>query len=267
MESMRRQVEFLTLENERLQKDLKESLSNLDSTRSAFEKVDDEDGMERAAQLSTLTLDVQRAASETSKIHRKHQAASSTPIKTGKPSVQTAPLLQFSPRDLPPAVDKYSNDFDFALKPQQQHQQHQQPPVPPPLPIYNGELIQAPYSKSTLQKQSVLQDVQPVSPSQSEVSSHALESHSKRVPQVSDVKLESSVVTLAAVIHSSNSSAEPLAAKEAAAQQLGATASIAVPSISSGIMKAARPPSAGAVSERSQSSESSTFSVGEANEG
>lgn len=263
MESMRRQVEYLTLENDRLQKALKDSLSSVDSANGANKNFDeDEDGMERVAQLSTLTLDAQRP-SALSHALRKVQETPSLPRKTAMPSAQAAPLLHFTPGSVQPAQDKYSSDFDFSLKPQQQ------PPIPPPLPIYNGEILQAPYS-APMQKQSSVKDHLQVKSSTAEaLPSLPSSSHSGSV--VCTDNQESHVHVHTTTIPTPQSSAAPALSMQKVYRQPSFTAATVVPSISVGVVKAAqvsRPPSAGdRTSDRSQNSERSAFSASEANEG
>lgn len=264
MESMRRQVEYLTLENDRLQKALKDSLSSADSANGANKSFDEDgDGMERVSQLSTLTLDAQRPSSEASHIPRKSQETSSLPHRTAMPSVQAAPLLHFTPGSVQPVHDKYSNDFDFSLKPQQQ------PPIPPPLPIYNGEILQAPYSAS-MQKQSSVKDHLQVKSSTAEtLPFHPASSLSASVISRA-ANQEASAPAPTAAIQPPRSSAASALSMLKADRQPSFTAPSAVPSISVGVVKAAqvsRPPSAGdRASDRSQNSESA-FSASEANEG
>ena len=263
MESMRRQVEYLTLENDRLQKALKDSLSTADSANGANKSFDDDgDGMERVAQLSTLTLDAQRPSSESSQIPRKSQETSSLPHRTAMPSVQAAPLLHFTPGSVQPAHDKYSNDFDFSLKPQQQ------PPIPPPHPIYNGELLQAPHPSGPQKQASIKNDFQ--SHSRAEIVSHASDLQSGRASAGRAAKLELSVDASSAASQASHLSVDSLASKPKTDLQPSAAAA-AVPAIAVNMVNAAqvaRPPSAGdRASDRSQNSERSTFSVSEANEG
>ncbi len=260
MESMRRQVEHLTLENERLQRALKDSLSSADSTSGANRNFDEDgDGMERVAQLSTLTLDAQRPSSESSHIPRKAQQTSSLPHRTAMPTVQAAPLLHFAPGSVLPAHDKYSNDFDFSLKPQQQ------PPIPPPLPIYNGEILQAPYSTS-MQKQSSVKD-QVKSSTADALPLQSFSSNSHTASVVRAANQEAPMPAPSAAIQASYSSA----ASALSMQKPSLTAATVVPSISVGVVKSAqasRPPSAGdRASDRSQNSERSAFSASEANEG
>ena len=264
MESMRRQVEYLTLENDRLQKALKDSMSTADSANGANKSFDDDgDGMERVAQLSTLTLDAQRPSSESSQIPRKSQETSSLAHRTAVPSVQAAPLLHFTPGSVQPAHDKYSNDFDFSLKPQQQ------PPIPPPLPIYNGEILQAPYSAS-MQKQSSIKDHLQVKSSTAEtIPFHPATSLSASVIRAANQEAPAPAPT--AAIQAPRSSAASALSVQKADRQPSSTAPSLVPSISVGVVKAAqvsRPPSAGdRASDRSQNSERSAFSASEANEG
>jgi hypothetical protein len=255
MESMRRQVEYLTLENERLQSQLKEALASADSPGAGnWNDDEDGDGMERAVQLSTLTLYAQRSSSASSKIPRKAQETHGLLVKAGMPSVQAAPLLQFAPGMVQHATDKYSNDFDFSLKLQQQ-----QPPVPPPLPIYNGELLQATQAAS-LQKQSSLKNHSQAK-SSAEILSHTADAQCSQASAVRASKSEPSV----------NAAAAAVEASRASAPQPPSAASSAVPVIPVNIVKAAlaaRPQSAGdRASDRSQNSEGSSFSASEANEG
>ena len=264
MESMRRQVEYLTLENERLQKELKEAHSNSDSALVTNLKVDEDgDGMERAAQLSTLTMDAQRPTSASSKIHRKAHETPGFPTRNAAPSVHAAPLLQLTPGTLPHATDKYSNDFDFSLKPQQQ-----QPPIPPPHPIYNGELLQAPHPSGPQKQASIKNDFQ--SHSRAEIVSHASDLQSGRASAGRAAKIEPSFDAPSAASQASHLSVDSLASKPKTDLQPSAAAA-AVPAIAVNMVNAAqvaRPPSAGdRASDRSQNSERSTFSVSEANEG
>ncbi len=250
---MRRQVEQLTLENERLQKELKEALSNASAASGNNWRVDEEgDGMERAAQLSTLIMDVRRP-SASSAIHRNSHEAPALP------SAQSAPLLQFTPGSVKLSPDKYSNDFDFSIR-----TQPQQPPTPPPLPIYNGDIMQAPYSASLLKRASVPDNLQVKEPSPA---SDSLLLHSS-ILRVAAAEPSSLLPGAAVQLPAALSSSE-LRAK--AHGQPGACAVTAVPAISVGIVKAAqvsRPPSAGdRASDRSQNSERSVFSVSEANDG
>jgi hypothetical protein len=258
MESMRRQVERLALENERLQSELKEALSNAAAASSPHWRVDEDgDGMERAAQLSTLTMDVQRPSSATPKVHRKSQEA------TSLPSAQSAPLLQFTPGSTKLAPDKYSNDFDFSL-----NTRPQQPPIPPPFPIYNGEIMQAPYS-ATLLKQSSIKDNSQLRPCTAE-SLHASDSHLHHSPVVRVAEVEPALTFLPTASVQASASSHSAALRPKADWQPSASTTV-VPAISVGIVKAAqvaRPPSAGdRASDRSQNSERSVFSVSEANEG
>jgi hypothetical protein len=263
MESMRRQVEYLTLENERLQKELKNTNSRADSALDSNWTVDEDgDGMERAAQMSTLTIDAQRPSSASSKIKGKGLETASLFVKTALPSVQAAPLLQFTPGTPQHAPDKYSNDFDFSLKPQLQ------PPAPPPLPIYNGELLQAPHSAHIV-KQSTFKNHSETKLPEAEHPSHASHSQSGRAAQI-----EPSAHAQAAATQESRSSSVSTVSKPKAHQQPSTAAATVVPTIPVNIVKAAqvsRPPSAGDRisdrSQRSQNSERSVFSVSEANDG
>ena len=255
---MRRQVDYLTLENERLLKELKETHSSADAKLGTHRSADEDgDGMERAVQLSTLTLDAQRSSSASSKIPRKAQETHGLLVKAGMPSVQAAPLLQFTPGVVQHAPDKYSNDFDFSLKLQQQ-----QPPVPPPLPIYNGELLQTTQTAS-LQKQSSLKNHSQAN-SSAEILSRTADAQSSQASAVRASKSEPSVNAAAAVVEASRASAPQPHLPPFAA-------SSAVPVIPVNIVKAAlaaRPQSAGdRASDRSQNSEGSSFSASEANEG
>jgi hypothetical protein len=257
MESMRRQVEQLTLENERLQNELKKTLSKAGlASGTNWGNDEDGDGMERAAQLSTLTMDAQRPSSASSMIYRKSQEAA-------LPSAQSAPLLQFTPGPVKLAPDKYSNDFDFSFK-----TQSQQPPNPPPLPVYNGEIIQAPFS-ATLLKQASFKDDLHGRDSNTEAL-HSSNSHLHRSLLGLKAEVEPALSAPAA---DGQSPALSLSAemKPKAGRPPSASAATAVPAISVGIVKAAqvaRPPSAGdRASDRSQNSERSIFSVSEANEG
>jgi hypothetical protein len=260
---MRRQVEQLTLENERLQNELKGAQLNVVAASDANWRADDDgDGMERAVQLSTLTMDAQRPSSASSKIYRKSQDAHSLHAKTAAPSAQAAPLLQFTPGSVPHAQDKYSNDFDFSLK-----ARPQQPPIPPPLPIYNGEIMQAPHS-ATLQKHSGINGNLVIQSANQDILTSTSDSQFVRSSAVRSAHVESSsaVPTAAEGPSLSMDSAElrPHAHRQAAA-------ATSVPAISVGVVKAsqaARPPSAGSrASDRSQSSDRSAFSVSEANDG
>jgi hypothetical protein len=266
MESMRRQVEQLTLENERLQKELKEALLNAGAASDTNWRVDDDgDGMERAAQLSTLTMDAQRPSSASSKIYRKSQEASSLHTKAALPSAQAAPLLQFTPGSVQHAQDKYSNDFDFSLK-----ARSQQPPIPPPLPIYNGEIMQAP-SSATLQKQSSIKGNLVVQSSNQEEPAHTADSQFARSSVVRVADVESSVSAPASAILGPSLSTASAELRPKVNRHPSAPAAAVVPAISVGVVKAsqaARPPSAGdRASDRSQSSDRSAFSVSEANDG
>ena len=262
MESMRRQVEYLTLENERLQSQLKEALASADSPGAGnWNDDEDGDGMQRAADLSTLTMEAQRPSS--ARISRKAQGATSFVNKTAIPSVHAAPLLQFTPGAVQPAVDKYASDFDFSLKPQQQ-----QPPVPPPLPIYNGEILQAPHS-IVLHTQSSKPDIRDVNSSKPDDPLHTPDRHCNLASAVRAPHLEPSITVPAATNQSLHSSAHSHL-KQKIDRPSSAAAARTVPPIAASIVQAAEVALASStdrVSDHSANSERSTFSDREANEG
>jgi len=265
MESMRRQVEYLTLENERLQSQLKEALSSADSPGVAVWNDDEDgDGMQRAADLSTLTIDAQRSSSASSRIPRKAQGTTSFVNKTALPSAHAAPLLQFTPGAVQPALDKYANDFDFSLPPQQQ-----QPPVPPPLPIYNSEILQAPHSISS-HKQPSIANLLNVNSSKVDDSPRTPDRHSNRASAVRAAPSETSMTAPGVAIPALHSSAYPTASKQKVDRPSSAAPARALPPIAASIMQAAEvalASQADRASEHSANSERSAFSVGEANEG